>query len=154
MQTRGEFPGIATVDCCLNLVFCFGVLLQLAIVSINPVTIPGAAHQNSLALYLIKVSWPGDCHDDVDTYVQDPQGHLVYFRALNDGAMTLEHDDTGYDAITQTGSDGVTQYLTDNQERVDIRAIAPGEYTVNVHMYRKDKQAPTTVLVTLYKVTD
>ena len=35
MKRRGEFPGIATVDVCINLVFVFAVLLKLSLLAIN-----------------------------------------------------------------------------------------------------------------------
>ena len=96
MKRRGEFPGIATVDVCINLVFAFAVLLKLSLLAINVQSAESTQKRiKSSALFLIKVAWAGESADDVDTYVSDPLSHLVFFKRLQDGLMNLDRDDTG-----------------------------------------------------------
>jgi len=151
-KRRGEFPGIATVDTCLNLVFVFAVLFTISILGMGADN--AKKHIQNTALFVIKVEWPGESDDDVDTYVKDPMDHLVYFRRLADGLMVLDHDDTGSSSNKVTLPDGRVVNSAFNEEKVEIRGMIEGEYIVNVHMYRKSKDTPTKVGVTLYKITD
>ena len=155
MKKRGEFPGIATVDVCINLVLVFAVLLKLSLLAINVESAESAQKRlKSSALFLIKVVWAGESDDDVDTYVSDPLSHLVFFKPLQDGLMNLDRDDTGSSSNLITLPDGRVVKSAYNEEQVEIRGIIEGEYIVNVHMYRKATPAPTKVIVTLYKVAE
>jgi hypothetical protein len=153
MKRRGEFPGIATVDVCINLVFVFAVLLKLSLLAINSQSAESTQKRvKSSALFLIKVVWPGEYDDDVDTYVRDPLSHLVFFRRLQDGLMNLDRDDTGSNNNIITLPDGRVVKSAYNEEQVEVRGIVEGEYIVNLHMYRKANRTATNVIVTLYKV--
>src|SRR3984893_6991059 len=155
MRKRGEFPGIATVDVCINLVLVFAVLLKLSLLAINVESAESAQKRiKSDALFLIKVVWAGESEDDVDTYVSDPLSHLVFFRRLQDGLMNLDRDDTGSSNTMITLPDGRVVKSAYNAEQVEIRGIIEGEYIANVHMYRKAAPTPTKVIVTLYKVAE
>jgi len=155
VKNRGEFPGIATVDVCINLVLVFAVLLKLSLLAINVESAESAQKRvKSNALFLIKVVWPGESDDDVDTYVSDPLAHLVFFKRLQDGLMNLDRDDTGSSSNMISLPDGRVVKSAYNEEQVEIRGIIEGEYIVNVHMYRKTSPTPTKVIVTLYKVAE
>ena len=155
MKKRGEFPGIATVDVCINLVLVFAVLLKLSLLAINVESAESTQKRlKSNALFLIKVVWAGESDDDVDTYVSDPLSHLVFFKRLQDGLMNLDRDDTGSSSNLITLPDGRVAKSAYNEEQVEIRGIIEGEYIVNVHMYRKATPTPTKVIVTLYKVAE
>jgi hypothetical protein len=155
VKNRGEFPGIATVDVCINLVLVFAVLLKLSLLAINVESAESVQKRvKSSALFLIKVVWPGESDDDVDTYVSDPLAHLVFFKRLQDGLMNLDRDDTGSSSNMITLPDGRLVKSAYNEEQVEIRGLIEGEYVVNVHMYRKASSTPTKVIVTLYKVAE
>jgi hypothetical protein len=155
MKRRGEFPGIATVDVCINLVLVFAVLLKLSLLAMNVESAESTQKRlKSSALFLIKVVWPGESDDDVDTYVSDPLSHLVFFKRLQDGLMNLDRDDTGASSNLITLPDGRVAKSAYNEEQVEIRGLIEGEYIVNVHMYRKSTPTPTKVIVTLYKVAE
>jgi hypothetical protein len=63
---------------CINLVLAFAVLLKLSLLAINVESAESAQKRvKSNGLFLIKVVWPGESDDDVDTYVSDPLSHLV-----------------------------------------------------------------------------
>src|ERR1700738_4100161 len=155
MRNRGEFPGIATVDVCINLVLVFAVLLKLSLLAINIESAESAQKRlKSNALFLIKTVWAGESDDAVDTYVSDPLSHLVFFKRLQDGLMNLDRDDTGSSNNLITLPDGRVVKSAYNEEQVEIRGIVEGEYLVNLHMYRKATPIPTKVIVTLYKVAE
>ncbi|HZC37002.1 MAG TPA: hypothetical protein VE242_15360 [Chthoniobacterales bacterium] len=152
MKSRGEFPGIPTVDFLLGLVVVFVVLFQLSLVVANDEAAKAKEdHLKNASLYLIKMSWPGESDDDVDLYVSDPAHHLVFFKAMQSGLMSLDRDDTGRGSNTVILPDGRKVMSAWNEERVTIRGIVEGEYIVNVHMYRKSSNPPTKVEVSLYK---
>ena len=155
MKKRGEFPGIATVDVCINLVLVFAVLLKLSLLAMSVESAESAQKRlKSNALFLIKVVWAGESDDDVDTYVSDPLSHLVFFKRLQDGLMNLDRNDTGSSNNLITLPDGRVVKSAYNEEQVEIRGMIEGEYIVNVHMYRKATPTPTKVIVTLYKVAE
>jgi hypothetical protein len=152
VKIRGEFPGIPTVDFLLGLVVVFVVLFQLSLVVANDDAAKAKQeHLKNASLYLIKMSWPGDSDDDVDLYVCDPSHHLVFFKTLQSGLLSLDRDDTGRGSNTVSLPDGRQVISAWNEERVTVRGIIEGEYIVNVHMYRKSCSTPTKVEVSLYK---
>jgi hypothetical protein len=152
---RGEFPGIATVDLLLNLVMAFTVLLSLSIMAMSTNQEPPKTdHVQQDALYLIKVRWAGESNDDVDTYVMNPLGQILFFKQKEIGLMNLNRDDTGREANTITLADGRVVTSEFNEETASIRGIIEGEYTVNVHLYRASDKTPVDVVVTLYKVAN
>jgi len=87
----------------------------------------------------------------VDTYVEDPNGKLVFFRRREDGLMHLDRDDVGWKNDKIKTPTGYVEYK-ENREIVTIRGIVPGEYTVNAHMYSKVTDGPTKVKIRLEKV--
>lgn len=103
----------------------------------------------TVGLYAIVASWPDASKDDVDLYVKDPSGTIIYFSKPTAELMHLEYDDRGDlgdKAMTSTGEVKVAL----NRERVIIRGAMAGEYVVNVHMYGKRDAGPTTVTVRLF----
>ena len=106
----------------------------------------------SKADYIITVTWPNEVDNDVDTYVQDPQGNLVAFMRREEGLMHLDRDDLGNRNDTiQTPLGPVVH--PENKEIITLRGFIAGEYIVNVHMYQKRDNSPSTeVIVQLDKV--
>ena len=101
------------------------------------------------AEFIITVTWPSDQDCDVDTYVQDPNENLVFFKSRESGLMHLDRDDLGYK------NDSINNQLqyNENREVVTLRGISEGEYVVNVHMFNKRKVEQTTpVTVRLEKI--
>jgi len=101
------------------------------------------------AEYMIVVEWPHERDDDVDTYVEDPNGKLVFFRRREDGLMHLDRDDVGWRNDRIQLPDGTFAEVKLNREVVSLRGIIPGEYVVNVHMYSMRSTDPTPVTIRL-----
>lgn len=88
--------------------------------------------------YLISVEWPGEIDYDVDIWMKDPDGHVLYYGNKEVGFMNLERDDLG--AINnQFEIDGKTVKAPYHEELVAIRGFRAGEYILNVHLYRAGK---------------
>ena len=116
------------------------MLFIIAFLLISPITKDKQIEQK--AEYIITVTWPKEHWDDVDTWLQDPDGKILSFRAKEIGLMHLDRDDLGRanDSIYVKGVGNVTYPY--NREIATIRGIMPGEYVLNVHMYRKTVTIP------------
>ncbi|MEM3097526.1 MAG: hypothetical protein QXU32_02255 [Nitrososphaerales archaeon] len=99
----------------------------------------------TMGMIAIQIHWPDGSYDDVDLYVRDPAGRIVYFLTKDVGLMHLENDDLGQGV---TGYDPSGVKVTKRGERVIIRGAIPGEYVVNVHMYNKSNRSPELTPVT------
>jgi hypothetical protein len=144
---RSSPIGVGFTDLLFNALLGFVVMFVLAFLMINPVARTGAV--DAKAEFLITLSWPDGRAEDVDLYVEDPAGNLVWFRQREAGLMHLDRDDLGRsnDVIRVAGREIVNPL---NQEIVSIRGIQPGEYVVNLHLYRaaaKARPMPATVKV-------
>lgn len=106
---------------------------------------------DSNAEFLITVSWDKNSNDDVDTWIEDPEGHFVWFQRREDGLMFLDRDDTGHANDTIDTKFGPVT-IKDNREIVTLRGTVPGEYVLNLHMYRKDSLGPVDVNVQIDKI--
>ena len=80
-------------DLLFNVLLAFTLLMFLAIIFMNP--IPKTGVINPKAEYIITVSWEDNSPDDIDTYVQSPNGDLVWFRGTEAGFVHLDRDDRG-----------------------------------------------------------
>lgn len=125
----------AFTDLLFNALIGFVFMFAMALIFMNPIAKTGVIETK--AEYLITVTWPEGNPSDVDTWVQDPAGNLVWYAAKEAGLMHLDRDDTGTtrDVLTLNGQ---TIENPLNQEITSIRGIVPGEFTVNVHMYAYD----------------
>ncbi len=119
-------------DILLNVLMGFAIMVFIAFALLRPEMMTGKVDLN--AEYLITVTWPDNHPDDIDTYVEDPAGNIVWYRNLEAGLLSLDRDDRGLfrDTLVLNG-ERIQNPL--NQENVTMRGIVPGEYVVNVHHY-------------------
>ncbi|MET0705620.1 MAG: hypothetical protein ABWY64_11715 [Tardiphaga sp.] len=98
--------------------------------------------------FLITVSWPDKHPDDIDMFVRDPLGNMVWYRRREAGFLVIDRDDRGglNDFIMVNGQKVASPI---RQEIVSMRGIVPGEYTVNVYHFAAltGKPVPVTVKV-------
>lgn len=136
-------------DLLFNTLLAFVLLFAIALMAMNPKAKTGVI--DAKAEFIVTVTWPDLNPNDIDTWVQDPGGNLVWFRAREAGLMHLDRDDRGVsnDTIVVNGQKVVNPL---NQEVVTLRGFAPGEYTVNVHYYDTRNGEPVEVTVSVVKV--
>lgn len=91
------------------------------------------------------LTWPRKCGADLDLYVRQPDGEIVFFHHKSGSAVHLEND-----LIPSTGHG----YRADlNGERAIVRAVMPGEFVVNVHDYQNtDCVTPIRARVELWRL--
>ena len=152
-------------DLLFNLLVGFVFLFIVAFLLINPPTKKEDAPKK--AEYLIIIEWDEDANDDIDLWVQDPQGVTVSFTHKTGGLLNLEKDDLGMSNDKWRKPDGTIVTIPINREVVTMRGIVPGRYQVAAHVYsRKVKvytkpngatevirdKTPSTIIATLVKI--
>jgi hypothetical protein len=150
MKRRDYSCNTSFLDLLFNMLLAFTCLFVLAFALVN-VRQKDADSARPRAEFVITLAWPDDLDDDLDLWVEDPNGALVFFQRREDGLMHLDRDDLGArNDIVQT-VDGPVQF-EGNQEVVMIRGIIQGEYVVNVHAYLKHSQPPVVATVRIDKI--
>jgi hypothetical protein len=137
-------------DMLFNMLIAFVFCFIVALLAMNPKALK-TGDIPAKAEFIINVSWPDMDPNDLDTWVQDPAGELVWFRAREAGLMHLDRDDRGLsnDVVIVNGKQVVNPL---NQEVVTLRGIEPGEFTVNVHYYESKNGKPVEATVSVIKV--
>jgi hypothetical protein len=136
-------------DILLNVLLGFSFMVFIALTLIKPEAKAGSV--DIKAEVLITVSWPDGKEDDVDTYVQDPVGNIVWYFAKEKGLLNLERDDRGafHDTMLVKGQ-RIQNPL--NQETVTLRGIVAGEYVVNIYDYNAVTKGNLPVTVRVEKL--
>ncbi|MBV7378448.1 hypothetical protein [Maritimibacter dapengensis] len=100
---------------------------------------------------MITVTWPDKNPDDVDTYVMDPAGSIVWYNQREAGLMHLERDDRGmFKDVILLNNEEIENPL--NQETVAFRGLQDGEYIVNIVHYIANGSAALPVEVKVEKL--
>lgn len=137
----------------------FAALFIVSVFLINP-PVPEKPGVEQKAEFLITLSWPAGNLDDIDLHLLMPDGRMVNFITHQQGYAMLDADDTGIND-SYTDHDGITHLVRGHQEVITVRAIVPGTYVVNVHVYRVTEdlygvtstpRLPYPVHVTLTKI--
>src|SRR6266498_1835167 len=82
-------PMLAPFELLLCVLFIFMVIAITAEITKAKPTI------DTLGYYAVTTMWPDGSNDDVDLYVRDPVGDIVWFNSQDEGLMHLEADDRG-----------------------------------------------------------
>jgi hypothetical protein len=138
------------------------VLVLAAVLLMNPPqqAKPGVEMK---AEFLIKMSWPDGNLDDIDVHMRLPSGKMLNFSNREVEYALLDHDDVGVNGRYKISDRWV--HIREHLEIISVRAIVPGTYVVNLHVFRENKkltesgevlestpQLPYPVHVTLIKL--
>ncbi|MEO0974729.1 MAG: hypothetical protein AAFX85_16695 [Pseudomonadota bacterium] len=136
-------------DLLFNALLAFTFLFIVALIFLHPPTEQGRV--DIKAEYLISATWGDNLPDDVDMWVEDPQGNVIWFNNPSAGFMHLDRDDRGVsnDMMLVDGEEVVNPL---NQEVVTLRGWTQGEYVVNLHYYQSETDEPVTVSVRVARV--
>ena len=136
-------------DLLFNVLIAFTLLFFIVVIFIHPPAKEGIIDPK--AEFIITTKWQDNSPDDIDTWVEDPSGSLVWFRNPEAGFMHLDRDDRGIsnDTIVVDGKEIVNPL---NQEVVTIRSFVAGEYVVNLHYYKSNSDKPVNAEVRVVKV--
>ena len=124
-------------------------LFFLALLVMNPEAKQGKI--DTKAEFIITMGWPDSHPDDIDLYVEDPIGNIVWYHTREAGFMVLDRDDRGgaNNSLTVAGRRILSPI---REETVSIRGIVAGEYTVNVQYYLATQNVPVPVSVKVEKI--
>lgn len=149
MSVKNRLRSDPFTDLLFNALLGFTFLFLVAIMFMNPEAKSGIIDPK--AEYILTITWEDNSPDDVDIWVEDPEGQVLWFRTPEAGLLHLDRDDRGLvnDVITINGEE-VQNPL--NQEVVTIRGVVKGEYVVNLHYYASETGTPVDVNVRLVKV--
>lgn len=136
-------------DLLFNALLGFTFLFLVAIMFMNPEAKSGIIDPK--AEYILTITWEDNNPDDIDVWVEDPEGQVIWFRNPAAGLLHLDRDDRGLlnDTITVNGEE-IQNPL--NQEVVTLRGVVRGEYVVNLHYYATETNQANKVEISLAKV--
>jgi hypothetical protein len=129
-------PGLylAWVDMLYGQVATFVALFAIAIALANPPAKRNALEQK--AEYMVTLTWPDGSLDDVDLHLRLPDERALNFRSKEVDYVVLDHDDVGFNGRV-TFPDGTVRLLG-HKEIATVRALVPGTYVANVHLFRRN----------------
>lgn len=92
------------------------------------------------AQYIIELTWDDTRDVDLDVWLQDPMGNIIYYGNREDTNISLDRDSRGFETNSTKLPDGQIVY-SGNRELITIRAIIPGPYLIAVGYYNgKDEK--------------
>lgn len=149
MKQRNYNRSDPFTDLLFNALLGFTFLFLVTIMFMNPEAKSGIIDPK--AEYILTVTWEDNNPDDIDVWVEDPDGQIIWFRNREVGLLHLDRDDRGLvnDTITVNGEELQNPL---NQEVVTLRGVVTGEYVVNLHYYATETKNPVDVEVRLVKV--
>jgi len=158
MNNRSRFKSsLGFTDLLFNLLVGFVFLFVVAFILINPPVKKSDAPKK--AEFLIVMEWHNMSSDDMDMWVQDPNGETTSFTNKHAGLLNLEKDDLGIsNDLIRDPVDGTYTVLRLNREVVTIRGTVPGRYQVAAHVYsykptQFDKDGEVIEKVNFVKIT-
>ncbi len=146
---------IGFLDFLFNLVLTFIVIAVLLLLIVRTESSKPAVESKNE--FVITVQWNDGTNDDVDVWVQDPNGRVISYLNKEEPGMHLQRDDVGRANKKVKLPDGTEREEPTNIEVVNITSWVPGQYNVNLHLYRPDtspqlSDVPLLVTVKLTKI--
>lgn len=129
-ETEDDDGGVVWRDLILTTLLGFVMILFLILPHLNPPTKQAKDNIIPPGSVIIEIFWPDEIDVDVDLWVQAPGDIPVGYSNKGGVIFNLLRDDLGTTA-------DVTKK---NYEIAFSRGFVPGEYTVNVHLYRDTPQ--------------
>ena len=133
-------------DLLFDILLGFTFLFMITVVALNPPAKQG--NIEAKAEMIITTTWADGSTSDIDTWIEAPDGEVIWFRNPDVGLMHLDRDDRGTETDTIV-VDGKTIVSPLNQEVVTVRGVLPGEYVVNVQYYKSPETPPPPMEVSV-----
>lgn len=133
MTRRPHAFTLSWLDMLYSQMAMFAFLFLVAYALIKPAdSKPGVEMK---AEYLVSMTWPDGSLDDIDLHLLLPDQRMVNFKTREVGYALLDHDDMGTNGF-YVAPDGKTVRVAGHKEIISIRAVVPGTYVANVHVFR------------------
>jgi hypothetical protein len=143
-RLEGDDTGTVFRDTIMLALAGFVALVILMLPYLNPKQTKSAENMEPPGNVIIEARWPDDLDTDVDLWVEAPGDMPVGYSNKGGLIFNLLRDDLGHRA-------DATEM---NYEVSYSRGIPPGEYTINLHLYRNAAQVspiPVTVVASVKK---
>jgi hypothetical protein len=143
-RLEGDDTGTVFRDTIMLALAGFVALVILMLPYLNPKQTKSAENMEPPGNVIIEARWPDDLDTDVDLWVEAPGDMPVGYSNKGGLIFNLLRDDLGHRA-------DATEM---NYEVSYSRGIPPGEYTVNLHLYRNAAQVspiPVTIVASVKK---
>jgi len=130
---------VGFLDLFLNIVvtFVFLFFISWMLIAVNE---KKADVKKPKVEFLLTITWP------------DGSNNVVWFRKNDVGLVSIDRDDKGSLGDTYIIPGNKVVASTKNQEIVSIRGYIEGDWKINVHMYAKRDEGPTSVRLSLDKL--
>lgn len=102
------------------------------------------------AQYLVTLTWDDKRDVDLDLWMKDPAGNIIYYGNRDDVNVSLDRDSRGFLTNRSIDKDG-HEVISPNEEVISIRAKMLGEFLAAVGYYSGDGK-PITFKVQIMKV--
>jgi hypothetical protein len=143
-RLEGDDTGTVFRDTIMLALAGFVALVILMLPYLNPKPTKSAENMDPPGNVVIEARWPDDLDTDVDLWVEAPGDMPVGYSNKGGLIFNLLRDDLGHRA-------DATRM---NYEVSYSRGIPPGEYTINLHLYRNAAHVspiPVTVVASVKK---
>ncbi len=112
------------------------ILWVLSFILINPVA--KTQDVESHAKFLLTMDWADESKDDIDMWLRNPDGSIVYFGSKDHGGSTLERDDLGLSSdCVMNAHTGESNCVYLNREVIAISNPQAGEYQLQFRVYHR-----------------
>lgn len=151
MRDRSRYSTTLTfVDMLFNLLLGVVFMMLISILLINPPKKTEVPTPKRTAEYLVRIFWQHDSPADVDLWVKEPTGAVVFFGNKEGQVTHLERDDLGQ--TNDVDSNG--KPLLWNEENTVLRGNIEGWWQVSVHNYSQKGGPNPEVKWELVRVKD
>lgn len=138
LRLRKYNSNISFLDTFLLTLIGITAILAIVVKLINPIADDGKI--DPVTELMLTLEWNPILPPDLDIHVKTPNGDIVSFRNKDNGWMVLERDDLGSSSDKYV-INGELLVVKKNMEVINVNAIVPGEYVVNVHYYGQGTRA-------------
>lgn len=142
---EGDPSGTIFRDVIMLALAGFIVIVLLLLPHINPPNKNASEETTPPGNIIVEIQWPDEIDVDIDLWVQAPGDVPVGYSNKGGVVFNLLRDDLGH----------FMDLLTINYENAYTRGIIPGEYTINLHVYRNSSGIyPVPVTIKVSKKAD
>lgn len=139
MNHRREAIGVEFMDAIFGLAAGLAVILVLLAILVKEEGKPSPEREGK---YIITVTWNSGVDSDLDLWARAPDGTSSGFLSRDRGGLSLLRDDLG-NTNDRVGDDKGNVVLNPmNREEITVRSTVPGDYVVNVHLFRVGNDQP------------
>jgi len=132
LRLRKYNSNISFLDTFLLTLIGITAILAIVVKLINPVADEGKIEP--VTELMLTLEWDPSLPPDLDMHIKTPNGDIISFRYKDNGWLVLDRDDLGATSDRYVVN-GEWKTVPKNMEVVNVNAIVPGEYVVNVHYY-------------------